>query len=145
MTSPRFTDSDFAAFIADISAPFLSGDVTRWQARMRLPFSMVTAAGPVTLRTDEDVLRNFNLYLDAVKAMGLNFVHREPLTIEHCADGTVLASYRTHLMRNGSRVADPYTSTALLHPDPEGWRMSAILNARGHHAWTGRHPNDTGE
>ncbi|KHQ50460.1 MULTISPECIES: hypothetical protein [Mameliella] len=145
MTSALFTDSDFAEFIDDISAPFMSGQIARWRARIRLPFSMVTGAGPVTLKSDGDIVRNFRLYLEAVKAMGLNFVHREPLGVEHCEDGTVLATYRTHLMRNGTRMVDPYTSTALLHPDPEGWRMSAILNARGHHDWTGRPPKDTGE
>ncbi|WP_305971081.1 MULTISPECIES: hypothetical protein [unclassified Mameliella] len=145
MSSAVFTDSDFAEFIADISAPFLTGEIARWRARIRLPFSMVTGSGQVTLETDDDVARNFRLYLNVVKVMGLNLVHREPVGVEHCEDGTVLATYRTQLLHNGTRMVEPYTSTALLHPDPEGWRMSAILNARGHHDWSGRPLKDTGE
>lgn len=145
MTGPIFTDADFDAFLEDISVAFMRPEFPLWLRRLLLPFSMVTADGPVTLKTEADVARNFALYLKASQAMGLNFVHRDPLRIEHCEDGSVLATYRTHLMHNATRVADPYTSTALLHPCPDGWRMSAILNARGHHTWTGRPPTNSGE
>ncbi|WP_323772170.1 hypothetical protein [Antarctobacter sp.] len=144
MTS-AFTHAAFEEFLKDISEPFLTRDITKWRARMQLPFSMVTGSGPVTLSTDDDVRKNFELYLEACDAMALDIVHRERMGVEHCEDGTVLASYRTNLMRQGKRIADPYTSTALLHPTDDGWKMSAILNARGHHAWTGRHPKNTGE
>ena len=143
--SDSFSEEDFVQFLSDLSAPFLARDITRWRALIKLPFSMVTATGPVTLTTDADVRRNFDLYLQACDAMQLDFVHREPIGTELCEDGTVLATYRTNLMRQGKRITAPYTSTALLHPSPEGWKMSAILNARGHHAWTGRPPKNTGE
>ncbi|SMX46169.1 hypothetical protein [Maliponia aquimaris] len=145
MTDPTFTDAEFERFLKDISVAFMRPEFTLWRRRLLLPFSMVTADGPVTLHTDADVARNFALYLKACEAMGLNLVHREPMGIEQCPDGTVLATYRTHLMHNATRLADPYTSTALLHPCPDGWRMSAILNARGHHTWTGRPPTNSGE
>ena len=141
----QFSESDFAAFLDDISDCFIRRDPRAWRLRLCLPFSMVTAAGPVTLHTDADVQRNFDLYLQAADAMNLDLVHREPLTIEHCPDDTVLATYRTHLMSKGKRAADPYVSTALLHHSDDGWRMSAILNARGHHHWTGRPPKNSGE
>lgn len=144
MTS-AFTDAEFDRFLKDISDPFFTKDIALWRARMILPFSMVTAAGPVTLATEADVARNYALYLDACTAMGLDLVDREPMGFELCADGTVLATYRTNLMRQGQRIAPQYTSTALLHPTTQGWKMSAILNARGHHSWTGRPPINTGE
>lgn len=140
-----FTDTELEQFLDDISEPFFTGDIAKWRARMVLPFSMVTGSGPVTLTNDADVRRNFDLDLEACEAMGLDLVDREPLGFENCEDGTVLASYRTNPMRLGQRITDPYTSTALLHPSAEGWKMSAILNARGHHAWTGRPPINTGE
>lgn len=145
MTRSSFTDADFAAFLEDISQAFMLPDYAMWRDRLLLPFSMVTAAGPVTLNTEDDVRCNFDLYLQACSAMGLNFVHRDALHFDLCEDGSVMATYRTHLMHNTVRLADPYTSTALLHPLPDGWRMSAILNARGHHSWTGRMPHNSGE
>ncbi len=140
MTHPTFTDAEFKEFLEDISEPFFQRDITKWRTRLRLPFSMVTSTGPVTLTTEQEVRVNFDLYLEVAESMNLDFIYREPLTIEHCEDGTVLATYRTHLMRQGKRLADPYTSTALMHPGPDGWKMSAVLNARGHHAWTGKPP-----
>ncbi len=145
MTELPFRDREFADFLEDISVCFVQRDSSRWHARVHLPFSMVTADGPVTLNTAEDVERNFNFYLQAMDSMNLDLVHREPLTVELCPDGTVLATYRTHLLSKGQRAVDPYVSTALLHQCTDGWRMSAILNARGHHQWTGRPPKNSGE
>lgn len=145
MPDARFDDRAFGAFLEDISCAFIRPDLSLWRSRLLLPFSMVTAEGPVTLTSDEDVARNFELYLQACAVLSLDLVHREPLTVEDCPDGTVMATYRTHLMSGGRRVADPYVSTALLHNCADAWRMSAILNARGHHRWTGRPPRNSGE
>ncbi|MCC1493252.1 hypothetical protein [Cognatishimia sp. F0-27] len=140
-----FDETEFAAFLDDISRPFLERDITRWRARMILPFSMVTATGPVLLETEADVERNFNLYLTASDVMHLTNVVRAPLSAELCFDGTVIATYKTELISNSQRVTAPYTASALMHPTSDGWKMSSILNARGHHDWTGQHPQMTGD
>ncbi|MGP6089526.1 hypothetical protein [Antarctobacter jejuensis] len=145
MTDRHFGEVDFSKFLEDISSCFVLHDLKRWRSRLLLPFSMVTSDGPVTLTSESDVERNFRLYMQAFDEMALDLVHREPLNIEHCPDGTVLATYRTHLMSKGLRAAPAYVSTALLQNENDGWRMSAILNARGHHQWTGRPPKNSGE
>ena len=140
-----FDDAEFAAFLDDISTPFSTRDITLWRARMVLPFSMVTAQGPVTLVTEEDVRRNYDLYLTAVDVLQLDTVDRMPMGFEICDENTVIATYRTELLSQGKRQAEPYTSSALLHRTPDGWKMSSIMNARGHHPWTGRKPKANGE
>lgn len=140
-----FDYAEFNAFLDDISEPFSTRDIARWRKRMMLPFSMVTAQGPVTLRTDAEMQENFDLYLKAVDAMNLDTIARTPIRFENCYDDTVIATYRTELLSKGKRQADRYTSSALLQQTPDGWKMSSIMNARGHHQWTGRPPLPNGE
>ena len=135
-----FTDADFAAFLKDISDPFLDGDITSWARRIKLPFSMVTATGPVTLSTPRDVEVNFQLYLKAKAAMHLSVVMRTPVSVEQCDNQSVIVTYKTELLDNGKRIVAPYTSSALLHFDDGIWKMSSIMNAIGHHRWTGTNP-----
>ncbi|WP_299938690.1 hypothetical protein [uncultured Pelagimonas sp.] len=140
-----FDDAQFDAFLADITDPFLTRDITRWNARIRLPFSLITQNGPVTLQTREEVAQNFDYYLVAMDAMQADLIVREKVGFEPCHDGTVIATYHSHFLRHGTRIRAPYTASALLHPDDGLWRMSSILNALGHHHWTGKHPNPSGE
>lgn len=140
-----FDDAQFEAFLEDITVPFLIGDVSRWRARIRLPFSLITQSGPVTLTTDDEVKENFALYLKAKEAIHYDLIVRKPVNFETCPDGTVIATYHNEFLYHGLRVRAPYTASALLHPDDGVWRMSSILNALGHHQWTGKHPYLSGE
>ena len=139
------TDAEFQAFLEDISEAFVRPDFALWQSRVRLPLSLVTATGPITITTQEDLEANFEQYLTACRILHLTALIRDPIDLEECNDGTVLATYRTHLISGGNRIREPYTSTALLHPDAGTWRMSAILNALGHHHWTKQGPLTSGE
>lgn len=137
-------DSDFQEFLDAISECFIVRDFHAWKARILLPFSLVTRDGPVVLHDDFALRRNFDDYLKACDAMSLDKVYRRPISLEDCADGTWIGTYETNLMRKGQRATAPYTSSAMLHPSDQGLRMSSILNARGHHEWTGKKPGDTG-
>ncbi len=136
------TDEEFLNFLEAISACFISGDIGPWESRMILPFSMITRQGPVVMRSASDVKQNFKLYLDAAKIMKVDHIYRKPLSLEDCKDGTWIGTYKTYLLSHGSPATEPYTSSALLQHTEQGWKMSSILNARGHHPWTKRDPDE---
>jgi len=140
-----FDDVEFERFLSDISDSFMERDSTRWKARILLPFTIVSEPRPTVLETWEQVEINFGHYLIACQAMKLDLIDRTPMSIEHCDDGSVIATYRTEMLSHGMRATDPYVASALLHETPTGWRMSSILNARGHHDWTGAKPKSRGE
>lgn len=135
------TEEEFKGFLKAISVCFVQRDFAKWEALIRLPFAMVTGDGPVLLSNREELKTNFEHYLLAMDIMQLDTVHREPIALEDCRDGTFIGTYRTELLSRGKRATDPYTSSALLHPSSQGWQMSSIMNARGHHEWTGHSPN----
>ncbi|MBT55227.1 MAG: hypothetical protein CMF72_17735 [Mameliella sp.] len=139
------TATEFERCQDGLPEQFVTGDIGQRRARSMPPFSKVTGCDTVTLAIVPDAPQSFDPYLGTYEAMALARVAREPLRFENCADGTGLTSFRMNLMRKGQRITDPFTSTAFLHPTGEGWQMSANLNVRDHHAWTGRHPKNTGE
>ncbi|MCE8007494.1 hypothetical protein [Aestuariivita sp.] len=132
--------ADFQAFLDGISDCFITHDFEPWRSRIILPFSLVTSVGPIVLTTEEALRENFELYLQAVDAMKLDQVVRVPISFEDCVDGTWIGTYETNLLSGGVRATDPYISSALLIPYPDGLKMTSILNARGHHYWTGLSP-----
>ncbi|KMW57662.1 hypothetical protein AIOL_002627 [Candidatus Rhodobacter oscarellae] len=130
-------DSEFRELLDDISYCFITGDIQSWRNRIIAPFSLVTKHGAEILETEDALRENFGLYRQACTIMGLDEVYREPVSLEACPDGTWLGTYTTHLLAKGKRATAPYTATGLLHLREGRFLMSAILNARGHHEWTG--------
>ena len=136
--------AEFDAFLTDISECFISENFQLWADRIVLPFSVVTKTGPIVSYDLEGLEADFNRYLEACHTMKLDLVHRIPISIEHCEDGTVICTYRTELLSHGQRATEPFTSSALMSQVDGRWRMTAILNARGHSSWTGHSPHREG-
>lgn len=127
---------EFEAFLQDISQCFLERDVDRWKSRLALPFSIITKDGPVVLSTDAEVEQNFRHYLKAMEVLRLDMVDRVVVSLEDCKDGTWLGTFQTRLISDQILAVAPYTSTGLLQLDKGRFRMSSMLNARGHSEWT---------
>ncbi|WP_299420173.1 hypothetical protein [uncultured Shimia sp.] len=130
-------DTEFEHFLTDISHAFTGNDLEQWRARLILPFSLITKLKPIVLRTEDAVAHNFQQYRLAVEMMNMDLIDRVPITLEECPDGTWLGTFRTRMLSGPNLATAPYTSTALLHNIDGRFRMSSMLNARGHQDWTG--------
>ena len=139
------TEAEFTQFLDDISSCFMDRDFALWERRVTLPLSLITQAGPVTLYDRDALQENFNHYLSACRIMELDTIHREPIALEDCRDGSFIGTYRTELLSKGKRQTKPYTSSALIEFADGNWRLRSIMNARGHHDWTGYQPHKPGE
>ena len=135
-------EKQFREFLDAISTCFIDDDFEMWRVRVIYPFSLITSKGPVVIGNDAQLLDNFKLYLHARDAMKLDQILRHPLSIEDCADGSFIGTYETNLLSHGVRATAPYTSSALLVEQDGIFKMTSILNARGHHDWTGKQPPD---
>lgn len=129
------SQDEFEDFLVRISDCFIERDFATWRARIVTPFSLVTSAGIVTLTNEEELQQNFLLYLKACDCMNLDQVLRVPKSLEDCKDGTWIGTYETHLLSNGTRATNSYTSSVLLMIDEGTMKMRAILNARGTDEW----------
>ena len=138
------TLAEFREFLDAISDCFITADFAPWEARILLPFSLVTKHFPVVLSTREELRNNFEHYVNACRIMKLDLISRRPISLEDCKDGTFIGTYETELLSRGLRATEPYTASVLLHRTAHGWKMSSILNARGHYDWTGVKPSPSG-
>ena len=130
-------EQEFESFLDDISVCFTRRDADLWRSRIWLPFSIVTKKGVTALPTEDAVFRNFRHYLTAMDVMALDLVDRHAVSLEDCRDGTWLGTFQTRLVSQGALATAPYTSTALLQIYEDRFRMSSMLNGRGHTEWTG--------
>ena len=137
------SDKNFRDFLDAISVCFIAHDFGMWQARVIYPFSLITAEGPVLMQDDAELRANFELYLVACEVMKLDDIYRRPISLENCGDDSWIGTYETELLSHGVRATAPYISSALLQETPGGVKMTSILNARGHHDWTGQRPHRT--
>ena len=134
------TPADFRDLLGDISDCFVERDLDLWRSRLVLPLSLITKQGTVVLTDDTAVARNFSYYCDAMRMMGVDMVHRSPLSLQDCNDGTWIGTFSTELLSKGQRTLQPYTASALMTLVDGQVRISSVLNARGHHDWTKRMP-----
>ena len=126
----------FEEFLDDISRCFITRELYVWTSRLILPFSIVTRYGPVVMPTEEHVSASFNLYLVACDVMQLDLIDRRIISLDDCKDGTWLGTFETRLVRKETLATSPYTATALLHHRGGRFKMSSMLNGRGHQEWT---------
>ncbi|WP_458791063.1 hypothetical protein [Yoonia sp. MH D7] len=132
--------AEFEALLSDISACLITPDFDQWAGRVRLPFTMVTQAGPVVSFTLAELYENFCHYLRAAEKMSLDLIDRTPISCETCDDGSVIATYRTKLLSRGRRIIAPFKSSATVYLVDGVWRVSAIIGAHGHHDMSCHYP-----
>ncbi len=132
--------AEFQTFLDAISDCFINRDFAPWEARILLPFTMTTRLGPVLLRDTKALRTNFDHYVKACEIMHLDTIYRRPISLEDARNGTMIGTYETELLSHGQRATPPYVASMLLNDTAEGWKMSSILNARGHADWTGLDP-----
>ena len=133
-------DQMFTDFLDDISRCFIEHDFAMWDRRIIYPMSLITAQGPVILSSEPEARENFGLYLQACTIMRLDDIYRTPISLEDCKDGSFIGTYETNLLSRGARATAPYTSSVLLRIHDNRFCMKSIMNARGHHDWTGKQP-----
>ena len=129
------TEAEFEIFLDEASDCFLQADFELWASLVTLPFTMITATGPVVLSTLEELRDHFDRYIAAAAGLRLDLISRRQISLEGCDDGTFIGTYETELLSRGKRVAALYTASVLLHRRGGKWKMSTVLNARGNYDW----------
>lgn len=136
------TEAEFQKLLEDISLCFVRKDIEFLSAHTLLPFALVTPDGPITITTHEELMFHFDLYVKSYEILRVDAIFRRVISLEDCRDGSFIGTYETELLSHGTRVAEPYVSSVLVHDTPEGWKASSILNARGYQN-TSEHSPDT--
>jgi len=123
------TDSELEEFLDDISNCFAAGDFELWRRRTRIPLCLILANGNKYIRSEAELLRNFEDCITAMKIQRIDTIFRRPLSHEESEGGSILATYETHILSEGYRVVEPYESAVILQRTHTGIQACSILNA----------------
>jgi hypothetical protein len=135
--APTMPQDEFAATLDAVTRAFLDRDVERLVALYDLPCEMTTVSGRAYVLGDETALRiDLASYVTALGIHRVTDIVREISGVERPDDDTLRGTYRTHILSDALRVADPYASTMTLRRRDGTWRVARIDNALGHRNWT---------
>ncbi len=120
-----------------LTAALVAGDFKAYRDLMHLPLHIHTRDGTCYDLRDEAALRHdFELYHATIKAHGVTDIFRQILGTTTAGNGDVVIKCLTHILRDATRLVDPFETAFHLHYDALGWRIRRIVSSEGHIAWT---------
>lgn len=122
-------------YLDRISDCWVTGDFDTWEASVVLPFSLVAKSGTSTSNTVEALRAEFEFYVEMIKGYGVTDIIRRAELAEPIDDEQLIGTYETHILSNGRRITDPYTSSVLLKKVNQEWRAATVMNAIGRTGW----------
>lgn len=125
------TNSELAAFLEDISQCFVTSDFALWRSRTRNPLCLILPRENKFFRSDAELLQNFQECSAVMRIRSVDKIIRRALSHEESDDGSILATYETHVFSAGHRVVEPYESAVIMQRASDGIRACSILNALG--------------
>jgi hypothetical protein len=121
---------DFQAYLDEVVDATRSGDVDAFASRLSLPLAVMCLEGTAVMTTREDVARAFEAYRVNLDRLGVTDYVRTASALHMIGPGYAMGVYQTHLLRNGVRMVEPYSTTVTLREGVAGrWRTTSLATA----------------
>ena len=130
----------FQSILDRISTAFLAGDGQAWLDAIHLPVHLITRQGVETFATPEDVLRDFDRYVQEFETHGVTSIVRQAKTAEIIDGDQMVGTYRTHILRGSDHVVPPWDGSMTLRRNAGLWRVTTVMRAIGHLNWSAISP-----
>ena len=131
---------EFQAFLDSIANAIRAGDFGAFERHVALPGVMISAQGTRLITERDDLRAGFEGYVAAVRGHGVTDYVRIASSFTRVGPGLATGVYETHMLRNGTRVVEPYSTAVMLRRDDGAWRATAFLLALTHDRWRFRLP-----
>lgn len=123
------TETDFEAFLDDISRCFFLEDYSLWRSRVRIPLCLALPTGLRILKTESEARRHFQACCTNIRAQQIDVVFRRPLGFDSCEDNFFLGNYETTILSGALRPVDPFESTVMLRWNQGSLVAGTVFNA----------------
>ncbi len=131
---------DFQGFLDAIVDAVRVRDFEAFEPRYALPVTVIAAQGTYLIEDRGDLLGAFDGYIAALDGHGVTDYVRVSTSLTRIAPTLAAGTYETHLLRNGTRVAEPFASAVLLRHDDGEWRATTFMVALTQERWRFRLP-----
>jgi hypothetical protein len=120
-----------------LTQALVTGEFELYRQAMDLPIEIIPRTGkPRVLQDIDDLTEDFGIYRQTITLWKVTDIYRKPLSIRHLADGLLEVTCEMHIMADGTRIVDPFTSIMTLRHTEEGWKFCRIHSSLGHINWT---------
>ena len=121
---------DFQGYLDEVVDAVRSADIDAFAARLSLPLAVMCVEGTAVMTTREDVARAFDAYRLNLDRLGVTDYVRTASALHLVGPGYAMGVYQTHLLRNGVRMVEPYSTAVTLREGGGGrWRTTSLATA----------------
>lgn len=120
---------DFQAYLDRVVDANRSGDFAAFEACLALPLAVMCLEGTAVMTTRDELRGSFEAYRLNLERLGVTDYVRTASALHVIGPGCAMGVYQTHLLRNGVRMVEPYSTSVTLREMGGGWRATSLATA----------------
>ena len=120
---------DFQAYLDRVVDATRSGDFLTFESCLALPLAVMCLEGTAIMTTRDEMRGSFEAYRLNLVRLGVTDYVRTASALHMIGPGYAMGVYQTHLLRNGTRMVEPYSTTITLREMGGGWRTTSLATA----------------
>ncbi len=106
-----------------------------YRVGVELPFHLITDAFSVSVATEAELRRGFDVFIETLRAQKATDYIRIARSAEFVSPHLIAGGYESEILSNGARIVAPYRSRVILRNREEGWRAASIVNGLSNAKW----------
>jgi hypothetical protein len=111
------------AYLDRLTASLSQGDFDQMVASFAIPFRRLSLTHDALLETEEQIRKDIRSFRDSVFSLGVNLVDRTVTQARPMGGRYIEAIYRTHLLKDGMTMIQPYDARIVLANREGNWKM----------------------
>jgi len=123
------------SYLDEVGAAVLRGDWNAYEARVCLPFQLVTHTANLTVTTQGDLRAGFDAFVQTLRSQQVTDYIRLAEAAIQLDEALISGRYATHLMVHAHRILPPFRSEITLRLEGNRWRAASITNALANSRW----------
>ena len=122
-------------YLDDVASAVMQDDWPRYEARICLPFHLVTHTANLTIATETELRKGFEAFQETLKSQHITDYIRLVETASQLDPDLITGQYMTHLLAGSQRIIAPFRSSITLRLIGNQWRAASITNALANSRW----------
>jgi ketosteroid isomerase-like protein len=125
----------FQKHLDQVSAAFMAGDFDSYMRLVAIPLVVFTDTGTAVVTDPKDFRLGFEIYVSKLKTERATDLIRLASGVTSYGPKLLTGRYETHILRSGQRIYGPHVAAQTLRKDPDGWKVTSLVNPVFHKNW----------
>ena len=125
----------FQKHLDQVSSAFMAGDFDSYMRLVAIPLVVITDTATAVVTDPKDFRLGFEIYVSKLKTERATDLIRLASGVTSYGPNLLTGRYETHILRSGQRIFGPHLSALTLRKDPDGWKVTSLVNPVFHKNW----------